>query len=74
MTQTNLSDLFREEEDRLLAARKAEREAELAAIARMTPQEREAASKAFEAKWAFLDDAAPTDEDEDEDEDEEEQA
>lgn len=68
---TDLSDIFAEEEARLVAEAEADRAKEAAAWAALTPEERAARSRAFEAKYEAMFDIAPDDADEDEDEDEE---
>ena len=62
---TYLHELIAEEEERLIAEAVAEREAEDAAWAALTPEEREAAFKARKAAWGDPDELPEQDEEDD---------
>jgi len=68
----NLNDIFREEEDRLLAEARAEIAAENAAWWALTQAERDAITAAREARYAALAEASEEDDEEEEDEEDEE--
>jgi len=68
----NMTDIFREEEARLLAEGRAAIAAETAAWNALSQAERDAITAEREARFAALDDAAEDDEGDDEDEDEDE--
>lgn len=68
----NIFNIFREEEERLIAASAAERDAEEAAWAAMTPEERNAILASYEDKWGHIDDISDQDADLDEDLDDDE--
>lgn len=64
---TNLFDIFAEEEAQRVAEAEADRIKEAAAWAALTPEERAARSRAFEAKYEAMFDIAPDADEVDED-------
>jgi predicted Fe-S protein YdhL (DUF1289 family) len=70
----NLDDMFREEEERLVARHRLEAAAEKASWDALSDEERAAVLAAREAKWsAFADACEAQDDDDDDDDDEEEE-